>query len=58
MMVRLAVAAVGLALVLPASAQESEIEFRKWLLKGTPDPASVQAHDGSGYYIFATEAGI
>jgi arabinan endo-1,5-alpha-L-arabinosidase len=29
-----------------------------WLLKGTPDPASVEAHDGSGFYIFATEAGI
>ena len=49
---------VGVVLGLPASAQESEIEFRKWLLKGTPDPASVQAHDGSGYYVFATEAGV
>ncbi|MGZ0165094.1 MAG: arabinan endo-1,5-alpha-L-arabinosidase [Planctomycetales bacterium] len=59
MMIRWFVAVVvGVALGSPAAAQESEIEFRKWLLKGTPDPASVQAHDGSGYYVFATEAGI
>lgn len=49
---------LSVALSGPTLAQESEAEFRKWLLKGTPDPACVQAHDGSGYYIFATEAGI
>lgn len=54
----LQVVALSVAVNMPAFAQESEAEFREWLLKGTPDPACVKAHDGAGYYIFATEAGI
>jgi len=50
--------ALIVAVNVSAFAQESEAEFRKWLLKGTPDPACVKAHDGSGYFVFATEAGI
>lgn len=29
-----------------------------WLVKGTPDPAAIQARDGSGNYVFATGEGI
>ena len=53
-----AVVASGVLSMPVASAQDSDAAFRQWLLKGTPDPAVVQAHDGSGFYIFATEAGI
>ena len=50
--------ALSVAVNVSVFAQESEADFRKWLLKGTPDPACVQARDGSGFYVFATEAGI
>ena len=49
---------LSVALNVSVFAQESAADFRKWLLKGTPDPACVQARDGSGFYVFATGAGI
>ena len=30
----------------------------QWLVNGTPDPAAIHAHDGSGDFIFATGKGI
>lgn len=47
-----------IVLLAAASARGDETSMREWLLKGTPDPAIVKAHDGSGYFIFATEEGI
>ena len=29
-----------------------------WLVKGTPDPAAIEAYDGTGSFIFATGEGI
>ena len=40
------------------TATASDADQIAWLVKGTPDPAAIAAHDGSGHYIFATGEGI
>jgi arabinan endo-1,5-alpha-L-arabinosidase len=45
-------------LVASSDARGQDAEQIAWLVKGTPDPAAIQAHDGSGNYIFATGEGI
>lgn len=40
------------------SAHAQDADQIAWLVKGTPDPAAIQSHDGSGDYIFATGEGI
>ncbi|MBC8288707.1 MAG: arabinan endo-1,5-alpha-L-arabinosidase [Planctomycetes bacterium] len=46
--------------LLPAfgAAHAQDADQIAWLVKGTPDPAAIQAHDGTGNYIFATGEGI
>lgn len=40
------------------SAYSIDDAMRRWLVNGAPDPAIVQARDGSGYHVFATGEGI
>lgn len=49
---------VLLSLVVGVSALAIDDAMRQWLVKGAPDPAIVKAHDGSGFYIFATGEGV
>lgn len=45
-------------LITETAGQAQDAEQLEWLVKGTPDPAAIQARDGSGNYIFATGKGI
>lgn len=45
-------------LIALSTAQGQDADQIAWLVKGTPDPAAIQARDGSGDYIFATGEGI
>lgn len=53
---RLAIVMICAALQSRGAAQDAD--QIAWLVKGTPDPAAIQAHDSSGDYIFATGEGI
>lgn len=49
---------VGLLTCSMRSTAAQDADQIAWLVKGTPDPAAIQARDGSGDYIFATGEGI
>ncbi len=44
------------SLITTAAGQDAE--QRCWLVRGVPDPAAIQSHDGDGYYVFSTGKGI
>ena len=50
--------AVCLLYAAAQTANGQDADQLAWLVKGTPDPAAIQAGDGSGDYIFATGEGI
>ena len=44
--------------LLGGTARSQDADQIAWLVKGTPDPAAIEAHDGAGSFIFATGEGI
>ncbi|MEC9094140.1 MAG: arabinan endo-1,5-alpha-L-arabinosidase [Planctomycetota bacterium] len=49
---------VGLSFAGLARAAAQDEAQLQWLVKGVPDPAIIESHDGTGYYIYATGKGI
>lgn len=48
----------AICLLAGATAHSQDADQIAWLVKGTPDPAAIEAHDGAGSFIFATGEGI